>query len=546
LNTGYAGVFLKEDLMPDLEIDETNITKLPETDENLTSGKNLSYWIASTKPMEYKKLDENIDTDVVIVGGGIAGVTIAYRLTKMGMRIVLLEDGFIGSGETGRTTAHLSNALDDRYYLIREYFGDENAKIAAQSHTKAIDFIESAVKNENIDCDFVRIDGYLFLHPSDELKSLEDELDASQRAGLKTRMLKSVPGITSKIGPSIKFPKQATFHPLKYLEGLCNFITKNGGKIYTRTHVSEVESYGVTTEDGHRVSADQIVVATNTPINDRFVMHTKQAPYRTYVIAGTVPKGVLPNSLWWDTGDHDSEWPTYPYHYIRLQPYNDEFDLLIAGGNDHKTGQADEENVNETDRYTSLEEWTRQYFPALLDVKYRWSGQVLEPVDLMGFIGRNPLDGNNIYIVTGDSGNGMTHGTIAGILIPDLIAGIKNEWMNLYDPSRKSLKAISDFTEEQANVAKQYTEYIATGNGVSVENIKPGDGAVIKDGFSKTAVYKDFDGTVYAFSAVCPHLKCIVSWNGEEKTFDCPCHGSRFSNYGKVINGPANVDLTRV
>lgn len=532
--------------MSDMNTNEIDPVQPLEVNEAVTSGKNVSYWVESIKPVEHKKLNENIDTDVVVVGGGISGVTIAYRLTGMGLKVALIEDGFIGSGETGRTTAHISNALDDRYFYIKDYFGDEGAKLAAQSHTAAIDFIEATVKKEKIKCDFTRLPGYLFLHPSDKYQSLEDELIASQNAGLKTEMLDTVPGILGNIGSCVKFPDQATFHPLKYLEGLCKVITKRGGRIFTRTHVSEVESYGVTTKDGFRVSAKHIVVATNTPINDRFVMHTKQAPYRTYVIAGLIPKNVLPNSLWWDTGDHNSEWNTYPYHYVRLQPYDDTFDLLISGGNDHKTGQPDEEKISEEHRYANLESWTRDHFPALREVKYRWSGQVMEPVDFMGFIGRNPLDSNNVYIVTGDSGNGMTHGTISGILISDLITGVKNEWIDLYDPARKTLKAIGDFVTEQGNVAKQYTEYISVGNGVSVENIKPGEGGIIKNGFDKIAVFRDHDGTIHSFNAACPHLKCIVEWNNDEKTFDCPCHGSRFSNLGKVINGPANVDLKKV
>lgn len=510
----------------------------------VTSGENISYWIDSVKPVEYQTLKENRDTDVLIIGGGLAGISTAYNLLKAGRKVILVEDGLIGSGETGRTTAHLTAALDDRYYDIENVFGADGSRTAAESHTAAIDWIASTVKNENIDCDFERVDGFLFLHPSDKLENLKKEFEATQKAGLKTEWVEQTHNITSYNGPSIRFPQQAQFHILKYLAALADAIVKMGGEIFTRSHVDNIDKKGARC-NGHHITASHIVVATNSPVNDMVTMHTKQAPYRTYVIGAKIPKAKLPHSLWWDTGNLDTKWMTAPYHYVRIQRYNDEYDLLISGGEDHKTGQADDEGIKEEDRYDALESWTRQHFPAITDIVFRWSGQVLEPLDYLAFIGKNPGD-ENIYIVTGDSGNGMTHTTIAGILITDIIQGKENKWASLYSPKRIPVKLPGRFISETLNMAGQYADYFKKADVREADKIANNEGAILSRGLKKVALYRDNEGTLHSFSAVCPHLGCVVQWNGDEKTFDCPCHGSRFSKEGVVMNGPAGSNLERI
>jgi glycine/D-amino acid oxidase-like deaminating enzyme/nitrite reductase/ring-hydroxylating ferredoxin subunit len=508
-----------------------------------TSGTTLSFWIDSSEPLKYTPLTEDISVHTVIVGGGIAGLSVAYCLAKEGIDVAVLEDGFLGSGETGRTTAHLVTALDDRYSEIETRLGKENAKLGAESHAAAIDFVEAIVQNERIDCEFRRVDGYLFLHPTDQLKTLNDELAATHRAGLDTQMVEQMPAIADK-GPALKFSNQAQFHPLKYLKGLADAIIRYGGKIYTETHVKDISKEQLKA-NGHTVRASNVVVATNSPINDLVTMHTKQHPYRTYVIGALIKKGTIEPALWWDTGNMRSKWVTDPYHYVRLQPYNDSYDLLIAGGEDHKTGQAEKENIPEENRYTALINWTRERFPMVEAIVYKWSGQVMEPVDCMAFIGRNPGD-KNIFIATGDSGNGMTHGTIAGMLIRDLVMGRENKWEKLYDPSRITLKATGDFLQEVGNMAVQYLDYLSPGDVKSLNEVKPDQGAIINLGAKKTAVYRDDQNVLHAFSAICPHLGCVVQWNASEKSFDCPCHGSRFTCLGKVVNGPALGDLKKI
>ena len=512
--------------------------------DNLTSGYAHSFWIDTVQSLKYTPLQEDLETDIVIVGAGLAGLSVGYCLASSGHKVIILEDGFVGSGETGRTTAHIVNALDDRYTEIEKYHGKEGSKLAAESHTMAIDFIEQTVRKENIDCDFKRLNGYLFLHETDDVRTLEDELEATHRAGINTSLLQRMPGIDSEKGPCLLFPEQAQFHPLKYLHGLAKAFVDRGGKIYTETHVDEVTKHRVEA-GGRTVKANHIVVATNTPFNDRFTMHTKQFPYRTYVIGAAMPKGVIEPALWWDTGNQNSKWITMPYNYVRLQEYNEQYDLLICGGADHKTGQADEEDIPEPDRYAIVESWARKRFPLMKDIVYRWSGQVMEPLDSLAFIGRNPGD-DDIYIVTGDSGNGMTHCTIAGLLISDLINGRNNPWEKIYSPSRITLKTAGDYLKEVGNMAAQYGDLVSAGDVSAARDLKPDEGGILAVGLKKIALYKDRTGSLHAFSAICPHLGCVVQWNAEEKSFDCPCHGSRFTCEGKVVNGPAATGLKKI
>jgi nitrite reductase/ring-hydroxylating ferredoxin subunit len=291
----------------------------------------------------------------------------------------------------------------------------------------------------------------------------------------------------------------------------------------------------VITDKGFTISAKNIVVATNSPVNDRVTMHTKQAPYRTYVIGAVIPKGTFPKILLWDTLD--------PYHYVRIQENHggeddNEHDILIVGGEDHKTGQDD----NPESRFEKLGKWAKERFPSIQSIPYQWSGQVIEPVDSLAFLGRNPGE-ENVYIITGDSGHGMTHTTIGAMLVTDQIMERPNEWEFLYHPGRISISSTKEFLKENLNVAAQYLDWFKGDQVENVESIEPGTGAVIRKGLKKLAVYKGINGSVTTCSAVCTHLGGVVRWNDLEKSWDCPCHGSRFSPEGKVLNGPAINDL---
>lgn len=233
------------------------------------------------------------------------------------------------------------------------------------------------------------------------------------------------------------------------------------------------------------------------------------------------------------------------YHYVRLAEFDEKHDLLISGGEDHRTGQADDEGIKEEDRYTGLIEWTKKRFPFIEDIVYKWSGQVMEPIDSMAYIGKNPGD-DNIYIVTGDSGNGMTHGTLGGIIITDIIMERDNPWIKIYSPSRITSKTTGDNLKEVGNMVLQYGDWFTGADIKTPEDLKPGEGGIMSSGFRKIAVYCDEESNLHTCTAVCPHLVAVLQWNADEKTFDCPMHGSRFTTEGKVINGPATSDLKKV
>jgi glycine/D-amino acid oxidase-like deaminating enzyme/nitrite reductase/ring-hydroxylating ferredoxin subunit len=488
------------------------------------TGRTDSLWMLTSDLRVPPALARDLRTEVCVIGAGIAGITTAYVLAKAGKRVVVLDDGAPGGGETGRTTAHLSNALDDRYHVLERLHGLDGSRMAATSHAAAIDRIESIVREEAIDCEFERLNGYLFVPPGDSRDIIAAELEAARRAGIAgVERVDRAPLSRFDTGPCLKFPRQGQFHPLSYLKALVGAVERMGGQVFGQTHVTGVEAgppAGVATEAGWTVNADFVVCATNTPVIDWLVIHSKQAAYRTFAIGARTTSPVT-RALYWDTAE--------PYHYVRLSK-----DVLIVGGEDHKTGQEDDS----LDRFNRLEAWARQRFP-IGAVEYRWSGQVMEPVDGLAYIGRNPGDKGHVFVATGDSGHGMTHGTIAGMLIGDLILGRPNEWERLYDPSRKSLRSAVEYVRENVNVAKQYIDYLTPGEVGSEGDIRPGEGAIIRHGLKKLAVYRDESGTLHRASAVCPHLGCIVRWNSLERTWDCPCHGSRFSVTGSVLNGPA-------
>lgn len=288
------------------------------------------------------------------------------------------------------------------------------------------------------------------------------------------------------------------------------------------------------TTAGKTIACDAIVVATGSPITDRFLVHARQAPYMTYVVSAALPGHDVADVLLWDTAE--------PYHYVRVTgAAADGTRRLIVGGEDHKTGHA----RDGADRYAHLERWARERFPHVGPFDRRWAGQVFEPADLLAFIGRDPLGDDNVFIGTGFSGNGYTYGTIAGVLVRDLVCGRENPWRAVYDPARLRTGAgpIGRLLRENLDVATRYADWLRPGEVAHENEIAAGDGAIVRRGLDRLAVYRDVDGALHRCHAACPHLGCSVAWNPAERTWDCPCHGSRFTATGRLIVGPANRDL---
>ena len=490
-----------------------------------------------SRPPALARLRRDVEVDVGVVGAGIAGLSVAYFCARAGLKVAVFEAAPFGRGMTAATTGHLSTAIDARYFRIESAHGREAARLVADSHQQAIAAIRAVVERERIDCALESLPGYLFEPPAGDGSILERERRAARRAGLAVRLRPSLPW--AKIA-GLEFPEQAQFHPLRYLAGLVRALAKYGDRVY-RARVDEVENgEPLRLRLGERVArCKAVVVATNAPVNDRLAVHVLQAPYITYAIGLRVAAGSAPRYLAWDTEE--------PYHYVRRQPMRaagralpgwagDE--LLIVGGEDHPTGRQ-----TRRDPHRRLEIWARRRFPEARQVAFRWGGQVMESHDGLALIGRNPLDDPNVYVVSGDSGMGLTHGTIAGLLLAELVRGRSHPWTEVYDPGRLRVAAAPGLVRQGLDAARSYARRVRSGAGRSASDIPRRGGAVLARGGKVVAAYRDEHGALHEHSAVCPHLGCVVSWNGVEKSWDCPCHGSRFTPEGRVFNGPANQDL---
>lgn len=495
-------------------------------------------WTVTTDGTRRKPLTENADAAACVIGAGYAGLSAAYFLLKAGRPVIVLDDGPAGGGESEATTAHHASVLDRRWSELEKVHGPALCRAAADAHARAIDAIESIVEEEGIDCGFERLDGYLFLAPGQEAGWLREELEASRRCGLAgVELVEKTPTPGFPAGPALRVPRQAQSHPLRYLHGLARAVERLGGRIHHGSHVEAVEDGAparVRVRGGHAVTCESVIVATGAPVVDRVRLQTRIYPYRSYVAVARVPAGSVPRGLYWDTAD--------PYHYVRLAPGLEKgHELLLVGGEDHKTGQADDADT----RLARLGLWAREYFPSIERMESGWSGQVLETSDGLALIGRNPGQ-DHVYVVTGTSGNGTTYGTLAGMLLADLVRGKRHPWAAAYSPSRHRARAAGEWLRENLNAAAQYGRLAGPAGASSSEEIARGEGAVLRRGLRKVAAYRDENGVLHERSAICPHLGGLVCWNHAESSWDCPVHGSRFKGTGEVLNGPANADLREV
>jgi len=501
-------------------------------------AKTQSLWSEAKSNPPTPRLPGGTTCDVCVVGAGMAGLTSAYLLAKAGKSVVVIDaKPEIASGESEYTTAQLAWYPDKHFTHLASVRGDDVAKIAAASHRAAIDLIDEISRTESIACDFQRVDGYLFAGSSGA-EILDDE--AKTMARLELPHARCTVGFEGHGLPQgLRFPDHGQFHPVKYMAGLARAILACGGQIHSRTVAEKIrggEPGEVTTTHGDTISARSIVIATNNPFEGGTSLHNKVAAYITYAIAAEIPKGATAPALYWDTED--------PYHYVRFQPAgpSDAFQYLIVGGEDHKTGQADDQ----PQRWDRLKTWAKAHYPDMGPVRHHWSGQVFETPDGLGLIGLAPWNGPNVYIITGDSGMGMTHSTLGAKLVADLALGRANEWAAAYSPSRLMPGALLALLGENLNMASQYADWVTGGDVASADDIPKGHGAIVRSGLTKLAIYNDEHGKRTTLSAVCPHMGAIVRWNPGELTWDCPCHGSRFSATGTCLHGPSSADLKPV
>ncbi|MFI0848936.1 FAD-dependent oxidoreductase [Mesorhizobium sp. IMUNJ 23232] len=506
---------------------------------NARGERTRSLWMKVDVYHDAPKFSGNKSCDTVILGSGIAGLSVAYELASIGQKVIVIDRGPIAGGMSSRTTAHLAPICDDGLSALINLRGEETARLFQESQEAAVARIEENIAELRIDCNFRRLDAFLFpamgVEPKEARDQRQQEFDAARRVGAAAELVTGVPLKGFEKAPVLRYPNQATFHPLRYLRGLAAAIRDKGGLIFAYSPVIAVDELPgggvrVSTENGGVVEAGSAVVATNSPINDRFQLHTKMSPYRTYAMAFTLPKGALPDALFWDTGD--------PYHYVRMNPGPGSVDYLIAGGADHKTGEADDGAV----RFEAIEVWIRQLLPSLGKEVTRWSGQVLDTIDYCAFIGLNP-GSKSVYVVTGDSGQGMTHGALSGLLLKDLTSGRENPWVSVYDPSRKTPSGVVNYVRENLSAIKNLAGYVLPGELKSVDGLQPGKGGILRDGLRRIAACRDLDGKLHQHSATCTHSGCEVAWNSTELCWDCSCHGSHFAPDGTVLNGPAVTPL---
>lgn len=497
---------------------------------NAKRERSRSVWMDVDVASDAAPLEADSSADVAVVGAGIAGLSIAYELTLRGLSVVVLDRGEIAGGMTARTTAHLAPICDDSLAELLSMRGLDLAQGFQASQSAAVDRIEAIQEELGIDCEFRRLDGILFLDPESEESVLDDEVSAAKDIGVTVERGAGLPLRTLEDRPFLRYPAQAAFHPLKYLKGVAEALTDKGARLHANTAVVEVveveERVELKLASGHTVTAGHAVIATNSPIHDLVALHTKQAPYRTYAMGFEIEAGKIDDALYWDTED--------PYHYVRLTSGEDGKDVLIVGGEDHKTGEADDAHA----RFAALTSWIKTLVADLGPERYRWSGQVMDTLDYCGFIGRE-AGSKRVLVSTGDSGQGITHGVVASLLIPDLILGRENEFVEVYDPDRTPMKAATTYVSENITAVKNFAEYLAPGELSSVDELEPGQGAIVRRGLSKIAAYRTEDGEIIEKSAACTHLGCHLHWNSFEACWDCPCHGSHFAPDGSVLNGPA-------
>lgn len=495
-------------------------------------GTHRSLWIETTKGTNYDSLDDGLEVDVAIVGGGIAGLTTASELQEAGQSVAVVERDRILEGVTGHTTAKLT-ALHGRIYShLIEHFGEQQAREYAEANMAAIDHVESTVAEQDLDCDFERTPAYTYAESPDNRQQIEDEVDAARRLDLPATLQEET-DLPFAIEAAVRLDDQAQFHPRKYLLAVAEEIPGDGGYIFERTTATDVEEGSpcqVSTDRGS-ITAGSVVVATHFPVFDRARYYGRLYPKRSYVLAVRL-QGDVPTGMFYKPED--------PYFSVRPHPAGEE-SLVLVGGQNHRTGHSD----STVERYRKLEQEAFDHLN-VDEVENRWSTQDFVSIDRIPFIGPLGPHSENVYTATGFGGWGMTNGTVAGMLLSELIVDGQSEWEDVYRPMRYNEEASADaFQHHNQHDVKHYLEdYTEHPRSGSVESVDPGGGAVLDLDDGLTAVYRDEDGETYSVSAICSHMGCLVYWNDGERSWDCPCHGSRFDYDGAVLNGPANSSLS--
>ena len=505
-------------------------------DENELPGEPVSLWLATTPETNFPALASDISVDVAVLGGGMAGITTALLLKQAGMSVAVIEAGRVVESVTGNTTAKVTSQHGLIYDHLISQFGTDGAQAYADAQQAAIEKIASLIQEHGVDCDFTRASAYVYTEDEKELERITAEVEAATKLGLPASYVETTP-LPFEIKGAIEFRDQARFHPRKYLLALVEQIPGGGSHVFEGTRALDIdeedESCSVKTDKG-TIRAGRVVIATHFPYPDGAMYFSRMHPKRSYVVGcrlrGKAPEGMFITS-------------EAPFHSFRSNPLEDGGEIWMVGGENHKTGQGGDTS----ERYRNLELWARERFDVKA-IEYRWSTQDNVTVDRVPYIGKASTGSERLYVATGFGGWGMTNSTVSAMILSDLILGRDNDWSSLFDPGRfKPLTAAKDFVVENVDVAKHFVgDRLSVPDEESATDLAEGEGRVVKLDGEKVAVCKLEGGATHAVSATCTHMGCIVSWNSAEKSWDCPCHGSRFNYDGRVIQGPANEDLKRM
>lgn len=491
-----------------------------------------SLWLATTEAPRFESLRDDAHVDVAIIGGGITGLTAAILLKERGKRVAVIEKDRIAAGETGYTTAHITEAIDARYYDVARAFSKEASRLVADASRASIEQIAALIDRFRIRCRFRRLPGYLYTEKRNSVAELKKEAVAAAEAGVAARFVEEIP-LPFPTRGGVIFENQAQFHPREYLIALAKHIPGDGSFIFDETHATRIEEGEpcVIESKAGRITADRVFQATNVPIVGFTALHVKDAAYRTYALGYEV-EGSHPDGLFWDTAE--------PYHYTRWQE-TDQGTYMIVGGADHKVGQKKESDES----FAELKRYVSERFGAH-PLRFQWSGQVIDPIDGLPYIGGS----ERMYVSTGYAGQGMTFGTVGAMIVADLITGRENRWAKLFDANRLHARgAVKDLVTENVDFPRRFIAdrlLRRDVEGKTTFDVPPGEGKILSIEGKKVAVHRDDEGELHVVSPICTHMRCDVAWNQAERSWDCPCHGSRFKPDGTVLNGPARDALARI
>ena len=492
-----------------------------------------SFWIGTSEIPEFPSLSEDVDVDVAIVGGGIVGIMCATFLKQAGKTVAILEAGRVAQGVTGHTTAKVTSLHTLVYDELITKFGEDKARLYAESNQAAIGIVKQLCEARDLDCEFRETNAYTYTVKDDYVSKIKKEAEAARSLGLPAEYLDDIP-MPFSVKAAVRFADQAEFHPRKFLGPLARAVPGDGSHVFEGTRavdVQEDDTCRITTSSGKQVTARDVIVATNIPIVDKGLFFARAEPSRGYALAMDMPQDRIPPGMFINVGA--------PTHSVRPAPHRGK-EILILAGEGHHVG----EGGVHTEHWDRLEDWARSELGAT-EVLYRWSTQDYYSLDKVPFIGRMTPGEGNLYTATGFSAWGMTNGVVAGLLLTDLITGVSNPWSELYDPNRFNVKSLPSFVKKGGHDAKRLLGDRLK-SGVDAEQtaaLAPGAGAVFDIEGEKVAVHRDDQGQLHARSATCTHLGCIVAWNDAERSWDCPCHGSRFDVDGEVLQGPAATPL---